>query len=96
MNGKYRRRGRKEEEGTGPSLGSPIASELANTITVPLPSPILTQPPPLPGKPAQDGSAPEPDREDSWVWRLGKRGAGLTPPVLGTKMTQKGKDSDSD
>lgn len=103
MNGECGRRGRKEGAGRGtgdrggPSLGSPIASELANAITTPCPYPFPYSPSPpwetspLTGLPL------------NWIGRAAgcgqlRRRAVLTPPtpqVLGAKV-QKGIDSDRD
>lgn len=75
------RGGGREVDRGGPSLGSPIASELANTIIIHL-HPHLPPHHPLRflGNQPIDWSAPELDREGRWVWEARKRGAGLKSP----------------
>lgn len=85
-----------EEEGEaedrgGPRLGSPTASERANTITI---HPLPHSPLPFLGNQPTDWSIPEIDQEGSWVQEAQKENTWVRAPVLGTQITQKGKDSD--
>lgn len=97
---------KREEEGGGEGEGRkgevPIwEAQLHQNYLIQLQSPQLhplphsSFPSPFLGNQPTYWPAPELDTEGGWEWRAQKEGAGLKPPVLGTKMTQKGKDSDS-
>lgn len=93
--GRRRRTGRGREDQGGPGLGSPIASELANAITVSPLRPLPQNPLPFLGNQPTDWSPTlNWSQRAAGCGRHRRRGAGLKSPVPGTKVTLKGKDSE--
>ena len=63
------------------SLGSPIASEPADTITV-HPTPALSHRAPSPSWETSPLTAPELDTEGSWVWKAQEERSWVKAPSL--------------